>query len=227
MVLLYYPQNTPPRTGRLPMSVMALAAVMEGTFDYRLVDGNVDRDAFSTVCRYLSADAGRTILAVSVMPGTQLMNAIRECRQIKQMFPSVTVVWGGYFPSMHAEAVLNTPFVDFVLRGQSERSFMDFLGMVQAAGPAESVNNLSYRSNPGIRHNPGYPLYDPTTRPLFPYHRVNMDDYALPTFVGGQQHIVTWDGTSDAGSKVRNGVYFYQLKTNNWVSQKKLAVLAN
>ncbi|HTK83305.1 MAG TPA: radical SAM protein [Bacteroidota bacterium] len=184
MVLLYYPQNTPYRLGRLPMSVMALAAVMEGTYEYRLVDGNVDRDAFNTVCRYLTADAGRSILAVSVMPGTQLMNAIHECRRIKAMFPSVTIVWGGYFPSMHTEAVLNTPFIDFVLRGQSERSFLDFLAMVQAAGPAGSVNNLSYRGDQGIRHNPEYPLYDPNLRPLFPYERVNMEEYAIPTFVG-------------------------------------------
>ncbi len=47
------------------------------------------------------------------------------------------------------------------------------------------------------------------------------------TFVGGQEHVVIWDGTSDAGNKVRNGVYFYQLKTANWTSQKKLAVLSN
>jgi hypothetical protein len=47
------------------------------------------------------------------------------------------------------------------------------------------------------------------------------------TFVGGQEHLVIWDGSSDAGQKVKSGVYFYQLKTNTWTSQKKLAVLAN
>jgi hypothetical protein len=46
-------------------------------------------------------------------------------------------------------------------------------------------------------------------------------------FAGGQEHVVVWDGTSDAGQKVRNGVYFYQLKTSTWTSQKKLAVLSN
>jgi hypothetical protein len=47
------------------------------------------------------------------------------------------------------------------------------------------------------------------------------------TFVAGQQHIVTWDGTNNAGEKVKSGVYFYQLKASTWTSQKKLAVLAN
>ena len=46
-------------------------------------------------------------------------------------------------------------------------------------------------------------------------------------FVGGQEHIVIWDGTNEVGQKVKSGVYFYQLKTDTWTSQKKLAVLAH
>jgi hypothetical protein len=46
-------------------------------------------------------------------------------------------------------------------------------------------------------------------------------------FAGGQEHIVTWDGTDEGGNRVRSGVYFYQLKTPSWTSQKKLAMLSN
>jgi hypothetical protein len=46
-------------------------------------------------------------------------------------------------------------------------------------------------------------------------------------FAGGQEHVVIWDGSNEAGQKVKSGVYFYQLKTPTWTSQKKLAVLAN
>jgi len=47
------------------------------------------------------------------------------------------------------------------------------------------------------------------------------------TFQAGMEHVVTWDGTNDTGQKVKNGVYFYQLKSATWTSQKKLAVLSN
>ena len=46
-------------------------------------------------------------------------------------------------------------------------------------------------------------------------------------FAGGTEHVVVWDGTDEAGNKVKSGVYFYQLKTPTWTSQKKLAVLSN
>jgi hypothetical protein len=41
------------------------------------------------------------------------------------------------------------------------------------------------------------------------------------------EHKVFWDGSSNDGRLVSRGVYFYQLRTPTYVSQKKLAVLQN
>ena len=46
-------------------------------------------------------------------------------------------------------------------------------------------------------------------------------------FAAGQDHTVIWDGTNDSGDLVARGVYFYQLRTPTFISQKKLAVLKN
>jgi hypothetical protein len=46
-------------------------------------------------------------------------------------------------------------------------------------------------------------------------------------FTAGQEHVLIWDGSDEEGNKVKSGVYFYQLKTPTWTSQKKLAVLSN
>ncbi|HKQ59536.1 MAG TPA: FlgD immunoglobulin-like domain containing protein [Candidatus Eisenbacteria bacterium] len=43
-------------------------------------------------------------------------------------------------------------------------------------------------------------------------------------FAAGE-HALTWDGTNDDGQPVARGVYFYQLRTPSFVSQKKIAVL--
>ena len=50
---------------------------------------------------------------------------------------------------------------------------------------------------------------------------------AKRVFAGGQEHVVVWDGTDDAGHRVKSGVYFYRLQTPTWSSQKKLALLSN
>jgi hypothetical protein len=43
-------------------------------------------------------------------------------------------------------------------------------------------------------------------------------------FAAGE-HDIVWDGSGDDGRLVARGVYFYQLRTPSFVSQKKLAVL--
>ena len=39
------------------------------------------------------------------------------------------------------------------------------------------------------------------------------------------RHTITWDGRSDSGAKVSNGVYFYKLDTEGFTSTKKLTIL--
>ena len=43
-------------------------------------------------------------------------------------------------------------------------------------------------------------------------------------FTAGE-HTLYWDGSNEDGRLVPRGVYFYQLRTPSFVSQKKLAVL--
>ncbi len=42
MIILFNPRATRPRNRRLPLAVLAIAAVLEGREDYEIVDGNVD-----------------------------------------------------------------------------------------------------------------------------------------------------------------------------------------
>jgi hypothetical protein len=44
-------------------------------------------------------------------------------------------------------------------------------------------------------------------------------------FKANEAQQVIWDGTNDTGETVASGVYFYQIRTPSFVSQKKLAVL--
>jgi hypothetical protein len=44
-------------------------------------------------------------------------------------------------------------------------------------------------------------------------------------FEGGKTYDLTWDGTSEDGGSVARGVYFYQLRSASFTSQKKLTVL--
>src|SRR5262249_33543721 len=126
VILLYHPSSTRPRNRRFPLSILSLAAVIEGREDYAIVDGNVDGNATESVLAHLSQD-NVELLAVSVMPGPQMVAALETCRLVRAKFPRLPIVWGGYFPSIYTTATLNAPYVDFAVRGQGEDTFLELI----------------------------------------------------------------------------------------------------
>src|SRR5262249_26248924 len=102
---------------RLPMSIMSLGAVIENRYPYEIVDGNFESDLEGKLRRTIEETNAR-YLGVTVMPGPQLLQAIPLTQKLKSLFPRLTVIWGGYFPSLHENVVLRSGFVDFVIRGQ-------------------------------------------------------------------------------------------------------------
>src|SRR5690242_6443471 len=102
MIVLYNPKATRYRNRRLPLSILSIAAVLEGRENYAIVDGNLDRRPTESVLDLLRNNHVE-LLAVTVMPGPQTRGAVESCRAIRARFPPVPIVWGGYFPSNYTE----------------------------------------------------------------------------------------------------------------------------
>jgi hypothetical protein len=110
MIALLHPKSTKPKNRRFPLSVLSLAAVLEGREDYTIIDGNVDPDPGATLDRVMT-ESPIKLLAVSVMPGPQMVAALPLCRAFRAHHPSVPIVWGGYFPSLYPDTALNAEYV--------------------------------------------------------------------------------------------------------------------
>jgi anaerobic magnesium-protoporphyrin IX monomethyl ester cyclase len=126
MIILFNPRSTRPRNRRFPLSVMALAAVLEGREDYEIVDGNVEDNPTETISDLIRHN-NVEMLGVTVMPGPQMAAAIVACREIRNLFPKIPIVWGGYFPSIYSDAALNARYVDYAVRGQGEDTLLELL----------------------------------------------------------------------------------------------------
>jgi hypothetical protein len=187
MIVLFNPLSTTPGKQPLPLSVLSLAAVLEGRERWALVDGNLEADPAAAIGAHLSrASAGELrLVAVTVMPGPQLVQAVPVSRAVRVAFPDVPIVWGGYFPTQHADTVLTSDFVDYVIRSQGEQPLVDLLAHLRGAVPPGAVGGLSWKEGSGrIAHNPlraATPLDD---LPDLPYARVDMERYIHPTYLG-------------------------------------------
>ncbi len=164
-VLLVNPRMCSPRSVRLPLSLLALGAALDGKYSYRLIDGNVDPDAVGAVLAALATPGSRApdgapaagraggggggdgtvaLVGVSVMPGPQVGPAIALSSAVRAAFPAVPIVWGGYFPTLYPESAINAPYVDYVVRGQGEGTLLDLLERLPDAGaPAPPLDSAA------------------------------------------------------------------------------------
>ena len=183
MIVFVNPRATEWRA-RIPLSILSIASSLEGRYPYEVFDGNTDRRLAENLISFLSARAVR-IVAITVMPGPQLLQSIRLSKLIRQKFPRVIIVWGGYFPTLHPDIVLRSGYVDYVIRDQGDRAFPQLVGTLETGGDLHGIHGLSF--NDGIVcHNRKQELIDPNEMPPLPYHRVDVNRYIGRTVLGSR-----------------------------------------
>jgi anaerobic magnesium-protoporphyrin IX monomethyl ester cyclase len=184
VIILLNPRATRPRNCRLPLSVLALAAVLEGREEYAIVDGNIDHDVTNTIVRLID-EYQVEMLGVTCMPGPQMAAAMETSREVRRLRPQVPIVWGGYFPSTYPDAALNARYVDYAVRGQGEDTLLELLDALRNSHDLEAIAGLSYKDMFGLhRHNPERLMKGPDSFPWTPFHRVPVEKYLRPSFFG-------------------------------------------
>jgi anaerobic magnesium-protoporphyrin IX monomethyl ester cyclase len=185
MIILFNPPSNARRKPVLPMSLLAVGALLDGVHDYLIIDGNLERDPLEALDRAIR-ETGADMLAITVMPGPQLSHAVPISRTLKERYPALTIVWGGYFPTQHYDVTLRADYVDFVVRGHGEVIFRSFLDAVRAGKDPHQIPGLAYRhpETQEITSNPMAPIPHPDRMPEFPYHQIDMPRYVRSTFMG-------------------------------------------
>jgi radical SAM superfamily enzyme YgiQ (UPF0313 family) len=121
------------------------------------------------------------------MPGPQLLQAIAVCRALREKYPRVPIVWGGYFASLYTEASLNARYVDFVVKGQGEDTLLELTGELRGARDYSRIRGMSYKDQFGLHvHTAARPLKAPDDFPWPPYHRMDPAKYIARTFLGSR-----------------------------------------
>ena len=194
MILLVNPRATRPKNRRFPLSLMAVAAALPDDVTWEIIDGNRPSvDVLATVTDYCRARAGTSdpvqLIAMTVMPGPQLVSAVPLARELKRRHPEVPIVWGGYFPSLYPTPVLNAPFIDYAIRGQGEFTFLELLRVLRGEVNPRGVLGLAFRD--GAQHviNGERPWVGPDHLPPPRFERIPVDDYLHPTFLGSRSGV--------------------------------------
>jgi anaerobic magnesium-protoporphyrin IX monomethyl ester cyclase len=185
-VILFNPRATE-HHARIPNSVLAIAASIEGKYDYVIVDGNLESDPMKLIGTYLQTGEFR-YFASTVMPGPQLKQAIPFSKTIRETFPEVKIIWGGYFPSNHSKVVLESGFVDIIVNGPGDKCFPRIVDAFEKGQSFQGINNILYLQDGKIIKSPKDELYDLDQLAPYPYEKLNsfypIEKYQQKTCIG-------------------------------------------
>jgi anaerobic magnesium-protoporphyrin IX monomethyl ester cyclase len=180
-VLLFNPRSARTKP-RIPNSILSIAAAIEGIYDYVIVDGNLETDPWQKINSYLSSgDFG--YFGCTCMPGPQLRQAIPISQSIREYYPYITIIWGGYFASNQPNVVLNSGYVDFIVNGPGDKCFPALLQALNTKQSWQNVPNLIYKGEQGIIKTAKDELYDQDALPRLPYNSLN-NFYPLRRYLG-------------------------------------------
>jgi len=185
-VILFNPRSAKSKH-RIPNSILQVGASIEGKYDYVFVDGNMEGDPWTEIKEYLSSGEFK-YFGCTVMPGMQPKQAILFTKTIREQFPEIINIWGGYFPANQYKVVLNSGFVDFVVNGPGDKAFPQLINALENNNDPSSIKNLIYKRNDEFVITPKADLFNQDELSQLPYEKLNsfypIRQYLGKTFLG-------------------------------------------
>ncbi len=187
-VLLFNPWATSYHP-RLPNSILHIAASIEGLYDYFIVDGNLEKEPWEKIENYIKTE-NIGYFGCTVMPGPQLKQAIPYAKKIKEKYPDIKIIWGGYFPSSYPTVTLNSGYVDVIANGMGDKCFPDLLECFEKNEPIEHISNIIYKSEDKIIKTKKDKIYDLDELNDYPFKKLNsfypIEKYLAKTHLGSK-----------------------------------------
>lgn len=181
-VLLFNPRAAEHKP-RIPNSVLQAAAAIDGKFEWVIVDGNIEQDPQQKISDYLSTGKFR-YFGSTVMPGPQLRQAIPVTKMVREKFPQVKTIWGGYFPSNQSQVCLDSGTVDMIINGPGDKAFPLLLQEWESGSENfEMIPNLIFLRDGKLFRTRKDELYDQDALPQFPYEKLDRF-YPLSRYLG-------------------------------------------
>jgi len=180
-----------PRSGRynhrIPNSILQVAASIQGKYEYVFVDGNMEKDPLGKIRSYLDTGEFKYFCS-TVMPGPQLKQAIPFTKKIKENYPEIINIWGGYFASNHYRTSINSSYVDYIVYGPGDTAFPKLISSLENKLPLDKIENLVFKKGNDVIKTQKALLIEQDSLAELPFDYLNsfypLKNYLGKTFLG-------------------------------------------
>ena len=175
-IVLFLPptsEDRHPENQKLPIEILSLAGLLlEKGYHVIPIDAFIKEKYVDEV---ISACEKALCLGISCLFGYQVYAAATVARRVKERFPELPVVLGGWFPTVKPDLFLNEGLADVVVRGQGEETFLELVESYRNGTSIEGIKGITYKKEGQIINNPNRPLVNLNDLPPIPYHLISDD----------------------------------------------------
>jgi radical SAM superfamily enzyme YgiQ (UPF0313 family) len=181
-IVLFLPHRADPTRGEafsadlLPLELLQIATgpVADG-YEVVLIDAMIEPEY---VAKVLEACEGALCFASSCILGYQVYDGYVVAKAVRERFPQLPIVWGGWFPSVIPELYLREGIADAVGIGQGELTFREVVQALDAGVALDQVPGLALWRDGRLVYSAhravvGFDKFEPV-----PWHLLEYERYA-------------------------------------------------
>jgi radical SAM superfamily enzyme YgiQ (UPF0313 family) len=159
----------------MPLALLAIGSYLDSNkYNVVIIDGRLEKDPLQ---RIFSELPNAICFGVTVLTGEPIKDALSVSRAVKNKFPGIPVVWGGWHASLFTAETLAEPCIDIVVKGQGEVSFEELLQRLLNKQALSGLQGIGYKKNGAVIINPERHLTDINTFPPFNYDLIDVKGY--------------------------------------------------
>lgn len=125
-IVLYNPQpDATLKTAELPLALLCISSIpFQQGYDIRIISHHSEN---SPIDEQINREcAGALCVGVTAFTGNQIKDGLMISRAVKNAYPELPVVWGGWHPSLMPMQTIANPNIDIVVKARENAPFQSW-----------------------------------------------------------------------------------------------------
>ena len=158
-----------------PLGILAVATPLKRAgYDVVLIDSTITPNFKQ---RVLSEIKDALCLGISLVTGPMIRETVDIARSIKAWDPDFPIVLGGWHPSLLPKQTLEAPYIDYIVRGQGEFSFLELVQHIEAGAAPDLIPGIGFKRDGRLVMTQERPLKPLVEMPPKAYELADFDAY--------------------------------------------------